>query len=71
MARRAESWPITSEWSAGRRFSVDFDFGFGFLGWPFGGDIWDETWCRRSVAWSLPVLVGGLSLSLVMVYQLI
>ena len=50
---------------------MDFDFDLGFLGWSPGGDIWDETWCRRSVAWSLPVLIDGLSLFFVMMYVLI
>lgn len=49
---------------------MDFGFGLDFLGCS-GGDIWDETCCRRSVAWSLPVLVDGLSLSFVIVCRLI
>lgn len=56
--RRVEIWERTSEWSDGRVFCA-FCFVLGCL-----GDIWLETWFRRFVAWSLP-LIDGLALSFV------
>ena len=65
--RRVEIWDRTSEWSAGR-FVLVFCFGLA-LGSLGGGDIWLESWFRRLVAWSLP-LVDGLVLSFVILFLL-